>query len=217
MNPSELFIFDLDGTLIEFHRDYLIQQALSISPKLGYPSVTEPILIEAFENFDFFRYVEKSIRDKFTEDFWQEFDWNNFPTPVPFSETKSVLQQIKDSGKIIAIATSRLSTREELVCLLEHTSILENITHVNTRTSEEIHWTDKRQLILEICKQVNIPPKNATMVGDIPTDITSAKDVGIGQTVAVKSGGLLESVLQKAEPDFLLDGIHQIPSLLQKM
>ena len=210
----ELFIFDLDGTLIEFHQDYLVEQALGIIPKLGYHNILREELDNAFYSFDLFRFVKESEREEFMEKFWNLFDWTNFPKPSPFPESLLILKELNKIGKRLAIATSRLSELDELKSILNQTPLMEYISHVECRTDPQVHWTDKRDLIKKVCSEIGVLPEHSAMVGDIPTDIQSARDVGISRLIAVKSGGIAESILRDAKPDLLLENVGEITEFL---
>lgn len=214
MLDQQLVIFDLDGTLVKFHHDYLFSQALELIPLLGHPPVELATLQEAFEAFDFFRFVNQTSRQDFTESFWDRFDWDNFPTPVPLPGALELLSNLNDRGQKTAIATARLTESDILEQELTSTGFLPFLSLISTREGEHIHWADKRSTLLRTCRELDIAPQNAIMVGDIPTDITSAKDVGIGATIAVRSGGIREDILLEAEPTILVDSVAELLPLL---
>ena len=53
LQAAELFIFDLDGTLVEFHHEYLFNQAHAIIEKLSHPPIAPDVLENFFSAFDF--------------------------------------------------------------------------------------------------------------------------------------------------------------------
>lgn len=56
MRSYDLVLFDLDGTLIEFHHQYLFEQTHRILEQLGHPPVQQTILNDCFSDFDYFRF-----------------------------------------------------------------------------------------------------------------------------------------------------------------
>lgn len=209
-----LFIFDLDGTIIEFHHDYLFSQTEQILPALGHAPVPRDTLEECFSAFDFFRFVADEMRDQFIAHFWANFDWEGFPAPRLIPGAYQAVERITAAGIPVSIATSRFMEVSQLKSDLSPTGILPFISHVVSRNSDHIHWTDKRGLITEVCNLHQVDPKDAVMVGDIPTDVTSAHDCGIGLTVAVLSGGVREEVLLQAKPDIIVNDINALSNLI---
>lgn len=210
-----LVIFDLDGTLVHFPHDYLLDEAERIIPLLDHPPIDRSELFEHFASFDFFRFVLHENRDEFVETFWSHFDWERFPKPIPFPSTLSVLSELKLLGFSLAIATARLMPSETLRRELEATGILEHIPHLVTREDERVDWRDKRGHLKQICEALGFSPAESVMVGDIPTDISSAKDLRFGRTVAVTTGGLKRAVLEAIEPDHIIEDLTHLPLLLR--
>lgn len=214
MFRPKLAIFDLDGTLIEFHLAFLLSQAESIIQRMNHPVVARDELLEHFRNFDFFRFVVEDNREKFVEEFWRLFDWAGFPAPRPIPGAKDALQVIADAGIQVGIATARMCCPMELHDELSQIGLGRSIGHVRTRASEQMHWSDKRETIWGLCRDLGVRPGDALMVGDIPADITSARDVGIGFTVAVMTGGISRESLSRAEPDLILESVIDLPNIL---
>lgn len=214
LQTAELFIFDLDGTLVEFHHEYLFTQAHAILEKLQHPPVAPDALENFFRAFDFFGFVDELGRDAFIETFWNHFDWKNFPAAKPFPGAVETLLRLQNHKTKVALATSRLVPAEVLREEIAHTNLPDCFSLMVTRTEDNIHWSDKRGHLRTVCETLGVDPKLAVMVGDIPPDITSAKEVGIGTTIAVTSGGIREDVLGAANPDVILPNIMEILNLI---
>ena len=211
----ELVIFDLDGTLVEFHHEYLFSETHRILQKMGRAAVPSERLRNSFAVFDYFSFVgAKSERDSFVEEFWSLFNWEGFPTVSPFPHAISTLEDLVTLGLRVAIVTARFMPREKLLHDLAPTGFPDVISHLITRPGDHIHWTDKRGTIREMCRALNVAPEHALMVGDVPTDITSAYDVGLSGGVAVLSGGINREILALAEPLAIIDDISQLLPLV---
>ena len=152
----------------------------------------------------------KHQQEEFIERFWAAFDWDNFPKAKPLPDTLDLLEQLHLTGFSLAIATARLTPEEQLRKEIEHTGFLNFISHVATRRCPTIDWRDKRETIQSVCDAHNVSPKRAVMIGDIPADIESAKAVGIGLSVAVRSGGIKGEILAAASPDLILDSVFDL-------
>ncbi|HQH26754.1 MAG TPA: HAD family hydrolase [Oligoflexia bacterium] len=206
----ELVIFDLDGTLVHFPHDYLFRETNRILEELTWPPVEEAVLEETFSLFDYFSFIEEDKRVRFQEHFWQAFDHKNYPAPVPFTGSVKCLQTLSDLGISIAIATARAYAEEELQAALAGTGILDFIDVLVPRRVQDRDWMDKSGQIQEICQRLDVSTKKSVMVGDIPPDITSASEAGVGFTVAVLSGGIREEILRRAAPDLVVENVDEL-------
>ena len=206
----ELVIFDLDGTLVEFPHDYLYRETYRIIDSLSFPRVEQCVLQSCFSSFDYFRFVEESERDRFVEHFWRSFDHTNYPKPVPVAGALNLLKALSEHGLPIAIATARTSSEEKLRAELAVTGFLPFVSMIAPRHFNDANWMDKRCQINYICETLSIAPSGAVMVGDIPPDVISARQAGVGFTVAVLSGGINKEILRSAEPDLLLPSVAEI-------
>lgn len=213
----KLVIFDLDGTLVEFPHDYMFSQTKRILAELEHPEVPRHELVEHFSTFDYFRFVAEEPREDFIARFWKAFDWDNYPKATSFSATSKILEILTEGGSVSTIATARLNTEAEIRLELETSGWLHHITCIRSRAGEHIVWTDKTAQIKEILETLEVSPQDAMLVGDTPSDVISARAVGVGTVVAVLSGGLKRTVLEEAKPDYLLDSIEQLPALFEKL
>lgn len=211
-----LVVFDLDGTLVHFHHDYLLDETLRILPLLEHPPVDRMELIDHFSSFDFFRFVAGENKEQFVESFWSHFNWDSFPKAVPFASTLTILQTLRQAGFELAIATARLMPALTLRQELAHSGLLDHIPHLVSREDDATDWKDKTGHLRKLCADLDIPPHQSAMIGDIPTDVLSAKEVGFGMTIAVTTGGIRREVLETAEPDYILDDLSILPEILAR-
>jgi phosphoglycolate phosphatase-like HAD superfamily hydrolase len=220
----KLALFDLDGTLVEFHHEYLFSQAEKLIGELGHKPVHRTEIEDAFSDFEFFRFVEGMAPELFEEKFWRAFDWANFPNSNPIPGAIETLQTFKEQGIHLGLVTARFTPRDHLIEELAHTNLLEHISHIRTKEESgtfwkhdsDGHWTDKRRMILEVCEHFGISPEDTLMVGDIPSDINSAKEAGVKKTVAVTSGGIKEQVLRNSAPDHIFESVEGLFSKIFK-
>lgn len=213
LSDIELILFDLDGTLVEFHHDFLFEQAHLILAKLGHEPVTNAVLEGHFSDFSFFDFIPEHRRELFITQFWTNFDWKNFPRAKVLAGVDDLLEQIAESGRKSGIVTSRAVAHEQLSADLEHTGLLSYMSYVRTRSCDHLHWSDKRDSIRSIIEESGLRPSQIAMIGDIPPDISSARVMGLGLTIGVLSGGLKRSVLEQARPDHIIDNVSQISEL----
>ena len=58
---AKLAIFDLDGTLVEFPREFLFSESERIMKLISHPEVERSVMLESFADFDFFRFLLDSL------------------------------------------------------------------------------------------------------------------------------------------------------------
>jgi phosphoglycolate phosphatase-like HAD superfamily hydrolase len=213
--PPAVFIFDLDGTLVEFPREYIFSQTVRILEEFRHPPVPQSLLEEHFSAFDFFRFVQDPDRDAFIARYWAAFDWINYPKPTPLAGALEVLATLKSLGHRVALATARLDPVDEIRLNLDPTGFLQHLDHIVTRPGEHVHWTDKTGHISQICELFHIDPSEAALIGDIPADVISARTAGVGTSIAVLSGGIRRDVLEAQQPDYVLNDVRDLLSLIR--
>lgn len=216
----KLAIFDLDGTLIHFPFSYLFDETLRILKLLGHPEVARVDLEESFSSFDYFRVVNYDLKvgwqseEDFQAKFWAEFDWENYPPAVPLEGVLSSLERLVDSGFSCAIATARACPEEEVVRDLKTTGILPYVSLIKTRKSEKDNWRDKTSQIKSSLDELNFIPQNAIMIGDVPSDIESAKNTFLSASYALLTGGIREEVLRGSMPTAVFSNIEKLVDFL---
>ena len=210
---ESVILFDLDGTLIEFPKLFLFEQASSVFSSLGVELPEVHHFEAAFSNFDFFRIAPESLREEFEELYWKQFDWCSYPSPNVFDGVPKLLDGLKADGHRLAIVTSRDESPDEISKQLEGTGVLESIDFIVSRQCKIQTWSDKQPQIREALARFGAEPKKATLVGDVPTDITSAKACNLNKSIALLSGGIHREVLEAEEPSYVLNTVHELERL----
>ena len=210
MSPIRLVIFDLDGTLVHFPFEHLFSTAERVIEELSLPSVGRTEIERCFAAFTFFDLVAHHQRDIFSQELATQLHGMEYPVSEVFEDTIPVLKELKKAGLSLAVATARSTTVDLLQTQLGHTGMVPHFSAWAVRNSHEDDWQDKSSQILNVCRQLEVDPGQAVMVGDIPCDISSAKAVGIGKTVALTSGGIHREVLEKESPDFLCSCLTEL-------
>jgi HAD superfamily hydrolase (TIGR01549 family) len=70
--------------------------------------------------------------------------------------------------------------------------------------------------ILKILTELSVPTNEAILVGDGVMDVMAARAAGI-RSVAVTTGPFPLARLLKAEPDYVLSSVNDLPSLVEKL
>jgi len=215
LTEIKLVIFDLDGTLVKFPKEFLFQQAEEVVKTLELPSVERELMEEAFADFDFFRWIPSGIRETFMDTYWNLFNWEHYPKPIVFDGVLETLKALKDNGIDQGVVTSRHFPREQIEADLKEVGILDYFSYVIPRGGDDERWHDKTYQIRQACERSGVEPKHVALVGDIPPDVSCARVLGLGKTVAVLSGGIRREPLEKAEPTHIIDGVWQLLDVLE--
>lgn len=209
----KLALFDLDGTLVRFPKEFLFLQVEEVLARLELPAVERHLLEDAFADFDFFRWVAPGIRETFMDTYWELFDWERYPKPLIIPGALDALKSIKDGGTDIGIVTSRHESEEAIRSDLESTELLPYVSFIIPRGGDDKHWSDKTFQIRQACRNTGIEPADTLLVGDVPPDISSARIVGVGKTAAVLTGGIRREILEKSNPDFILNDVGELNTI----
>lgn len=220
MLTKKNIIFDYDGTLVEFPVRYMFEETHRIDVLLGREAVSDDELEECFSDFDFFRFARKnddtSAEEAYKEAYWKEFNWDTFPLGKPFTETIQTLQALQGRGYVLSIATARVTTPEELLSEMNRCGIGKffSLDLIQTRNSHLDEWRDKSKQIAKVLSFSGISAENSIIVGDIPADIVSGREMQLKHTIAVQSGGIKKQILEASEPDGVLNNLGDLPNFL---
>ena len=209
MRPKAL-LFDLDGTLIKFPKEFLFSQAFQVFDSLKLDVCSVDSMEAAFREFDFFRIAPEPVREQFMKTYWHLFDWSQYPKAELIPAVEETLEALRKKGYELAIVTSRDEEADSIQQRLSHTSILKNISFIIPRSCPDSEWSDKSKQIGLACERLGLKPKEVAMIGDIPPDIESAKKSGVGTTVALLSGGIEKAKLAEMNPDYIIGAVSDI-------
>lgn len=197
-------LFDLDGTITDPKEGITksVQYALS---KFGIeedcdnliPFIGPPLLdsFMEFYNFD----VEKSeLAIKY---YRERYSHVGLFENSAIDGMAEVLKKLKESGYVLAVATSKPTHFATPICdkfeLSKYFDLIIGSELDGTRTR-------KSEVICEVLKQLNANPTDVIMIGDRKHDIIGAKEAGTA-SIGVTFGYAEDNELEEAGADFVVN------------
>lgn len=202
-------LFDLDGTLLDTYEG-VSRSVVHTMEHYGLPVPNEsemrrylgPPLIESFQKLagmDENNAAEavKVFRERYRRLGIYEYGF--------FEDIKSVLEELRGMGCILAVATAKLETAAKI--MLEHAGLTEQFAFIGGAIDEPDR-RQKSQVIGYVLENLGNPDKSEVlMVGDRDNDVLGAKSNGIaccgllcgyGSREEFKAAGA-EYIVEKAE------------------
>lgn len=129
----------------------------------------------------------------------------NLNLAVPYPNSISTLQKLKDSGfKLAAVSTRSNIT---LIKTLELSGVAEYFDTIISGDDTEKHKPDPAPLFLAL-ERLQVSPAEAVMIGDTDGDIYAGKNAGT-RTIGVTFGFRGEKIAED-KPDFVVHDIAEI-------
>jgi phosphoglycolate phosphatase len=210
---TKAIIFDFDGTLTELTLDF---QHLKVEiVKIARRYVTE----ETIKRFDglyvieIVYEIEKILGGKNTEfkfeafERLKELELEASKGKDVYPYTRDVLRSLKDKGIKTGIITRNCIDVLKSV----FPDIEEYVDGIVTRDNTKLVKPHPSHVV-EILRILAIPPENAILVGDHPTDIMAGKTLKM-DTVGVLTGRTTREAFEKAGATYILNDIRDILGL----
>ena len=210
---KKYLLFDLDGTLTDPKEGITksVQYALS---KFGINEDCEnllpfigPPLLDSFMDFYNFDKEKANLAIKY---YRERFSTVGLFENSPIDGIIEVLKKLKESGYIMAIATSKPTDFAVPICdkfkLSEYFDLIVG-SELDGRRSR------KSEVINEVLKILNASPGEAIMIGDRKHDIIGAKETNM-DSIGVTFGYAKDGELEEAGADFIVNTPSELLSYL---
>ncbi|MEW6508201.1 MAG: HAD family hydrolase [Bacteroidota bacterium] len=209
----DLVVFDLDGTLVSSH-ETIYKATLHALREVG---VTNEIPRHQFMNMigmhfeDIFREFGFKVPDfehflKIYKSIY--FDYIN--ESVLFPDVKELIGWLKENDLKIGLLTTKGQDQAELI--LKHFGLFNNFDGVMGRRPGIAHKPSAEPLI-KLCNELDVDIGTTLIVGDSELDINCGKNAGT-YTCAVTYGYRSREILERYNPDFLIDRLSSIENIL---
>ena len=222
----QLVIFDMAGTTIQ--EDNLVYKTIMKVMQAELPSLNLNLVLRIAAGkekrqaiTDIIYEIEKTYPDKdrvaklfktFQLQLKEAYDL--YPMSV-FPEVREMLKILK--AKDIKIAFNTGYDRKTANNILKKTNleIGKDLDCLVTASDVERN-RPAPDMIIEICKKLQIVPEKTIKIGDSIIDIEEGKAAQVKYSIGITTGAQEKSILQEANPDFILSNMKELIPILDK-
>ena len=124
----------------------------------------------------------------------------------PYRNVKDVLTELKSKGIRMAIVTSQLEPfiKEEITSF----GLKGIFTHIYTNVDNKVDEIEN------VLSKTGFGKDETAFVGDMPHDVAAARKAGL-KMIASAYGYVDRKTIEKEKPDFIIDSIEELPSILK--
>ena len=215
---KKLFIFDLDGTLVDTAPDF----KNSINYMLNELNESE-VSLEEIRNWVGYgarELIRRTVVDKniphdeqrieeMLKIFLLHYTHNIDDDSVLFNNVRNVLEFLKDNGIKLAVCTNKMERLSNI--LLEKLNVLHMFDYLVGGDSLSKSKPDPFPL-LNICEKLNTETSDSIMIGDSVTDLNAGK--GAGMPVVLVSYGYTDNKDIYNEADLVINDFSQLKELV---
>ena len=215
---KKLFIFDLDGTLVDTAPDF----KNSINYMLNEINESE-VSLEEIRNWVGYgarELIRRTVVDKniphdeqkieeMLKIFLLHYTHNIDDDSVLFNNVRNVLEFLKDNGIKLAVCTNKMERLSNI--LLEKLNVLHMFDYLVGGDSLSKSKPDPFPL-LNICEKLNTQISDSVMIGDSVTDLNAGK--GAGMPVVLVSYGYTDNKDIYNDADLVINDFSQLKELV---
>jgi len=209
----KLFVFDFDGTLGDTKECIVasFQQALIDNdlPEAKRESIIHNMgrsLPWSFRNLTENK-LDEPAYEKLVSDYRKRYREFLIEKTLIFPEVQSTLQKLKESNKLISIATSKKTEFAKM-----SSNYLKISEYIDLYIGDDLVKNKKPhpEMLETTLRKLQIDKEDAVMIGDSTFDIDMGNTIGM-DTIAVTWGSHTEEELTSSKPTYM---IHQFSELL---
>ena len=150
--------------------------------------------------------VTKEEAEQLVTDFRERYVPVGVYESGPFPGIRELLEGLHDTGKKVAIATSKPQALAEL--LLERAGLRE-LFDVVVGSSGGVNNDAKWQIVTRAMELCGSKPENCVLVGDTKYDVEGARKCGI-PCIGVRWGYAAEGELEEAGPEMIVETVEEM-------
>jgi len=211
MKHLELYIFDLDGTLLDSGKDIALAANYAFE-KLNLKTFSEEEIISKV-GYGAKKLIEEliseypqKIKDR-TLEYFKEFYYSN---PVIYSRlyegAEETLKKLKELSKKVAVVTNKYEALSvEILKKLNVIDYIDLVVGADTTSEKKPHPLP----VFYTLEKLKSDKDKSIIIGDSETDVLTGKNAGIKTALVLQGYGNKELALS-LNPDFVLDSLKFI-------
>ncbi|MCM8814486.1 MAG: HAD family hydrolase [Candidatus Omnitrophica bacterium] len=211
---KKLFIFDLDGTLIDAYMA-IWETLLHTLNTLGYPPVDFKTAKRAVGYGDK-NYIPRFFRPQHVDQasrIYREYHLKSLNGKIKLLPgAKKLLEELKRKDRYIAVASNRPS--ESGILIVRNLGI-EKFFDKMVFGDQVVNQKPDPEILLKIIDFFRIDKKNTIFVGDMDIDANTGKKAGI-DTFVVPTGSSTVQELKISNPSKICNSLFEILEMLQQ-
>jgi len=208
MKHLELYIFDLDGTLLDSGKDIALAANYAFE-KLNLKTFSEEEIISKV-GYGAKKLIEdlipeypQEIKDKALE-YFKEFYYSN---PVIYSRlyegAEETLKKLKELSRKVAVLTNKYEALSvEILKKLNVIDYIDLVVGADTTSEKKPHPLP----VFYTIEKLKSDKDKSIIIGDSETDVLTGKNAGIKTALVLQGYGNKELALS-LNPDYVLDGL----------
>jgi phosphoglycolate phosphatase len=203
--------FDLDGTLIDSYMN-IYKATIKTLEVLKIPGT--------FSKEDFYNRIGHHFLDIFNDlkipvpdieyfiNIYKEFYFDFIDDSVPYPGVTDVLKYLKNHNIHVSLLTTKGQDQAERI--IDHFNLSKYFSNIMGRRID-VPVKPSPEPLLIICKELNVLPSESMITGDTELDIRCGIRANV-KTCGVTYGYRTREVLEKENPDFIIDKITSLIS-----
>jgi len=213
MTEIKHICFDLDGTLVRsaktiYKTTIKTLDELGINYSLPEEKFNQMIGQHFKDIFEFFSIVVPDF-EYFIKVYKSNY-FNFMDDSELYESTEETLEKLKSLEMKISLLTTKAQDQAEKI--ISHFN-LENYFDITMGRRDGIPHKPSPEPLIMICNELNISTAETLMVGDTELDILCGKNAG-AKTCAAKFGYRNVEKLKSFEPDFLINSLNELISIV---
>ncbi len=207
-------MFDLDGTILDTRSAYIE------AAKITFQSVSQkapemPLLLEIPKRLEQKQSIDDIVKmdtqkflDLYLKTFYKIAQYETKPVPYALETLEALSKKSK-----LAVITMRFMPKELIAKELKQYQLDGYFAHIVTALDTHKPKPSPEALIKAVAA-MDVQMCECVIVGDSVVDVQAGKAAG-AKTIAVLSGLYSRVELLKAEPNFIVNDISEVPEIIQ--
>jgi phosphoglycolate phosphatase len=211
MDKYKLLVFDWDGTVAD-SLHHIVAAMESAIEAVQLPARTRDQILDIIglgmheAAATLFPDVDSELHQQMISRYGQTYLAATFGKTLLFPGAKETLEQLRESGYMLAVATGK--SRRGLERALADTE-LKQLFHT-TRCADETFSKPHPQMLMDIMQTLDMEPSQTVMIGDSLHDLQMAVNAKVA-SVAVSYGAQRLERLQELNPVTRLHHLTELP------